>query len=150
MSFKSELDMLQYICLNFSKQDILKYAVEYKQPFLYVVRSVLPKVISFIKEDSELQFNMLLDMTAIHYPDRSEPFQIRYLFYSSKLKKRLTIYIFSTEDVPIQTISNVYLNADWYERELHEMFGILFDYHSDFRALFLSDCETYPLRKDKL
>lgn len=150
MSFKNEFDMLKYIALNFSKQDILRYASEQRRPVLYVVRSILPKIISFIKEDVELQFSMLLDMTAIHYPEKNEPFQIMYHFYSPKLKQRLTIYIFLAEDLPIQTISNIYLNADWYEREIHEMFGILFDYHTDFRSLFLSDCDSHPLRKDKI
>lgn len=148
MSFKSKQDMLQYICLNFSKQDVEKYSIEFNQPILYVVRSVLPKIISFIKEDAELQFDMLMDMTAIHYPEKNEPFQIMYHFYSSKLKQRLTIYTSSTEDLPLQSISNICLNADWYEREIHEMYGILFDYHPDFRTLFLTDDKKYPFKRN--
>ena len=149
MYFKNVTDMLQYICLNFSKQDIIEKSVEHSYPVLKVVRSVLVDLLIFLKEDTELQFNIFVDLTAVHYPDRTDKFQLIYQVYSLSSKCRLFILVDTSDDLPIQSVSGVYQNAGWFEREVYEMFGISFDYHDDLRRLFLSECEKNPLRKTK-
>ena len=99
----------------------------------------------------EFQFNMLIDETAVDYwPQEAPRFHLVYQLYSLPLNVRLRLRAPLDGHSPhLRTIEGVYPNANWYEREIFDMFGIRFDGHSDLRRILMPyDWEGHPLRKD--
>ena len=102
-----------------------------------------------LKEDTELNFEMLIDITAVDYPKRNKRFEVVYHLLSLTNKNRLRVKIFVNDDTPLPTLTEMYRGAGWYEREVWDMYGILFDGNNDLRRI-LTDYgfEGHPLRKD--
>ncbi len=99
----------------------------------------------------EFGFEMLADLTAVDYwPQESSRFHLVYQFASLEHNIRLTLRVPLDGDEPsLSTVEGVYPNANWYERELFDMFGVTFEGHSDLRRLLMPhDWEGHPLRKD--
>ena len=107
------------------------------------------KVISFLRDDPICKFSSLIDICGVDYPARSRRFDVVYHMLSMAHNTRIRIKITTDETVPVQTITSLFPNANWYEREAFDMYGILFNEHPDLRRL-LTDYgfEGYPLRKD--
>ena len=102
-----------------------------------------------LKEDTELNFEMLIDITAVDYPKRNKRFEVVYHLLSLTNKNRLRVKIFVNDDMPLPSLTEMYKGAGWYEREVWDMYGILFDGNNDLRRI-LTDYgfEGHPLRKD--
>ncbi len=102
-----------------------------------------------LKEDTELNFEMLIDITAVDYPKRNKRFEVVYHLLSLTNKNRLRVKIFVNDDTPLPSLTEMYKGAGWYEREVWDMYGILFDGNNDLRRI-LTDYgfEGHPLRKD--
>ena len=99
----------------------------------------------------EFNFDMLEDETAVDYwPQENPRFHLVYFFYSMKDKQVIGLRSpLAGNDPHIQTIEGIFPNANWFEREIWDMFGIHFDGHSDLRRLLMPhDWEGFPLRKD--
>ena len=99
----------------------------------------------------EYGFDMLIDETAVDYwPQESPRFNLVYQLYSMKQNMMLGLRTPLDGNAPhISTIEGVYPNANWYEREIWDMFGVRFDGHSDLRRILMPhDWEGFPQRKD--
>ncbi len=99
----------------------------------------------------EFQFNMLIDETAVDYwPQEAPRFHLVYQLYSMPFNLRLRLRLPLDGNAPhLRTLESVFPNANWYEREVWDMFGIRFDGHSDLRRILMPyDWEGHPLRKD--
>lgn len=99
----------------------------------------------------EFEFEMLEDETAVDYwPEEAPRFHIVYQIYSYKHNERICLRVPLNGNFPsIPTIERVYPNANWYEREVWDMFGIRYEGHSDLRRILMPhDWEGHPLRKD--
>jgi len=99
----------------------------------------------------EFEFEMLEDETAVDYwPEETPRFHIVYQIYSYKHNERICLRVPLNGNSPsIPTIEGVYPNANWYEREVWDMFGIHYEGHSDLRRILMPhDWEGHPLRKD--
>lgn len=99
----------------------------------------------------EHAFEMLADLTAVDYwPEQQPRFHLVYQFNSYSKFMRLEVRVPLNGNAPsIDTITNVYPNANWHERELFDMFGIKFNNHPDLRRLLMPhEWEGHPLRKD--
>lgn len=106
-------------------------------------------LLNFLKNHYWLKFKTLISITAIDFPERSERFEVNYFLLSHKLNKRIIIRV-STDDVrPIPSITSIYKSANWYEREVWDLFGVFFAGHPDLRRI-LTDYgfEGFPFRKD--
>ncbi len=112
-------------------------------------REDIIKVISFLRDDPICKFSSLIDICGVDYPARARRFDVVYHMLSMAHNTRIRIKITTDEIVPVQTITSLFPNANWYEREAFDMYGILFNEHPDLRRL-LTDYgfEGYPLRKD--
>ena len=106
---------------------------------------------------SEAGFDMLIDITAIDWNKNAMRFDVVYFLYSNKNKNRIRIKTSLNEkECHIHTAEKIYPSANWYEREVWDMYGIKFDEHSDMRRFYMSEDffdkktgQTYhPLRKD--
>jgi NADH-quinone oxidoreductase subunit C len=108
------------------------------------------EICRFLKEDTELQFNLCEDVTAIDWSRRKNRFTVVYHIYSMKNSFRLAIKADVDEsDCSIDSIASVWKTADWEERETYDMYGIIFNNHPDLRRMYMpEEFEYYPLRKD--
>ena len=92
---------------------------------------------------------MLLDVTAVDYPERDERFEVVYHLLSLKHNQRVRVKLAADEETPVPSVTEVFNSANWLEREAWDMYGIYFSGHPDLRRL-LTDYgfEGHPLRKD--
>ena len=112
-------------------------------------RAEVMTVISFLRDDPICKFSSLIDICGVDYPSRERRFDVVYHMLSMAHNTRIRIKVTTDEAVPVHSIVSLFPNANWYEREVFDMYGILFDEHPDLRRL-LTDYgfEGYPLRKD--
>ena len=99
----------------------------------------------------ELGFKMLLAVTAVDYWPQLEPrFHVLYFLYSMEQNLNLIVRVPLDGNAPhVRTAEGVYPNANWYEREVYDMFGVTFVGHSDLRRILMpKDWQGHPLRKD--
>ena len=107
------------------------------------------QVIQDLKEDKNLQYDQLIDLTAIDYPSREKRFEIVYILLSMTQNKRIVVKASLKENENIDSITLIHKSADWYERECYDLFGIKFLNHPDLRRIMTDyNFEGHPLRKD--
>jgi len=107
------------------------------------------KIILFLKDHPNTSFDVLVDICAVDYPDRKNRFEIVYQLLSISLNLRMKLKLQVKEDEPVESLSNIYPCANWYEREIWDLFGISFENHPDLRRILTDyDFEGFPLRKD--
>ena len=115
----------------------------------HVVPKKIIEIMTFLKSNKGLSFSTLIDITAIDYPDRNKRFDVVYHLLSMTENLRCRV-IFSIEDqFLVDSITSVFECANWFEREVFDLYGIKFKLHPDMRRI-LTDYgfEGYPLRKD--
>ena len=104
-----------------------------------------------LKEDPELAFNFLMDLTVVDYlGKKSSRFEVVYQLYSLPLNHRLRVKVpLGSENPEIASLTPLWKSADWLEREAWDMFGIRFLGHPDLRRILLyEEFQGHPLRKD--
>jgi len=107
------------------------------------------RIILFLKDHPNTSFDVLVDICAVDYPDRKNRFEIVYQLLSISLNLRMKLKLQAKEDEPVESLSNIYPCANWYEREIWDLFGISFENHPDLRRILTDyDFEGFPLRKD--
>jgi NADH-quinone oxidoreductase subunit C len=109
----------------------------------------LEPLVEFLRDDPACRFSTLVDITAIDNPDRSTRFDMVYHFLSMYRNHRIRVKVAVREDEMVPSLIGLYPAANWFEREVFDMFGILFSGHPDLRRI-LTDYgfRGYPLRKD--
>jgi len=102
-----------------------------------------------LKSDAETPFNYLSDLTCVHYPDnKSAPFELVYQLYSISTNERVRLKA-AVNGQGIESVTSLWPAADWPEREVFDLFGVVFHNHPDLRRILLPpDWEGHPLRKD--
>jgi NADH-quinone oxidoreductase subunit C len=112
-------------------------------------RSRIVEVCDFLKRHPETPFNYLSDLTCVHLPDRREaPFEIVYNLYSIPANERVRLNV-AVNGGGVDTVTGVWPAANWLEREVYDLFGVVFNNHPDLRRILLPpDWEGHPLRKD--
>lgn len=105
--------------------------------------------VEFLKADATCRFSTLVDITAVDYPSRAKRFDVVYHFLSMYQNHRVRLRVSIREDDMVPSIVDVHPSANWFEREVFDMFGILFTGHPDLRRI-LTDYgfRGHPLRKD--
>jgi NADH-quinone oxidoreductase subunit C len=110
-------------------------------------RDAIVEVLATLK--SEFEFQQLIDLCAVDYPDRPFRFDVVYHLLSVTKNLRLRVKIQTDEEKPVQSATSVYPCADWFEREAFDMCGVLFSGHPDLRRILTDYGFTgHPLRKD--
>jgi len=116
---------------------------------LEVRRAEVINVLTFLRDDPICKFTQLIDIAGVDYPSRARRFEVVYHMLSMSQNTRIRVKISTDEDTPVLSCAAVFPNADWYEREAFDMYGVAFENHPDLRRI-LTDYgfEGYPLRKD--
>ena len=105
--------------------------------------------LTYLRDDPNCLFKVLLDICGVDYPDKSKRFEIVYHLQSLRLNQRIRVKVLCEEEEIIPSVSGVFSSANWYERETWDLYGIMFSDHPDLRRL-LTDYgfDGHPLRKD--
>jgi NADH-quinone oxidoreductase subunit C len=109
----------------------------------------LPALVAFLRDDAGCQFTALVDITAVDHPARAARFDLVYHFLSMVRNLRIRVRAAVVLDQVVPSISALHPSANWFEREVFDMYGILFSGHPDLRRI-LTDYgfRGHPLRKD--
>jgi NADH-quinone oxidoreductase subunit C len=112
-------------------------------------RDGLTRLMKLVRDDANCLFKVLLDVTAVDYPEREERFEVVYNLLSLSHNQRIRIKVPADEQAPVPSMVPLFSSAGWFEREVWDMFGIFFTDHPDLRRM-LTDYgfEGHPLRKD--
>jgi NADH-quinone oxidoreductase subunit C len=141
-------DLRETIALR-QERAILATEIRYGELTVTVTPGVIPEFVAYLRSDSNCRFTTLIDITAVDRPARERRFDIVYHFLSMHLNQRIRVKAEVREDELVPSIVGEFPSADWYEREVFDMYGVLFSGHPDLRRI-LTDYgfRGYPLRKD--
>jgi len=128
---------------------VLGWSVTHGELTVQIAPTSLAAFCEFLKSDPSCKFSTLVDITGIDHPEREARFEVVYHFLSMYQNHRIRVKCAIREQDMLASITEVYPAANWFEREVFDMFGILFTGHPDLRRI-LTDYgfRGYPLRKD--
>ncbi len=117
-----------------------------------VAPEALHEVIAFLKDNETLRFNFLTDVCGIHYPDYTEDRQLAVVYHMhnwlDNVRIRIKTYL-SIKNPVVNTVSDLFLSANWQERETYDFYGIIFKNHPQLkRILNMDEMVSFPLRKE--
>ena len=128
---------------------VVSTAIAFDELTVTITNAELVEFVEFLKTNSACQFTTLVDITAVDYPGREKRFEVVYHFLSMTQNHRIRMKVHIEEDEMVETIVPCHPSANWFEREVYDMYGIAFANHPDLRRL-LTDYgfRGHPLRKD--
>ena len=128
---------------------VIATSVAFDELCVQIQPAHLLEFVEFLRDDGACRFTSLVDITAIDYPERGERFEVVYHFLSMYQNQRIRVKLAVDEQAMVPSIHTLHPSANWFEREVFDMFGILFSGHPDLRRL-LTDYgfRGHPLRKD--
>ncbi len=141
-------DLAEYIEESL-EGSVTGYGFEKDELVIKAVPEGIRKVLQFLKDDKECACQTLIDICGVDYPGRAERFDVIYNLLSLRQNHRIRVKIQVAEEILVPTMTEIYSSAGWYEREVWDMYGVLFNGHPDLRRI-LTDYgfEGHPQRKD--
>jgi len=148
MSDESIQDLAEHIQENL-EGSILKQEFLLGELTFTIERDKVLKVLQFLRDDPECQFKMLVDICGADYPDRLERFEVVYHLLSLSNNQRIRVKLSASETTPVASAVSMFNAANWFEREVWDMYGVYFSHHPDLRRI-LTDYgfDGHPQRKD--
>jgi len=126
---------------------LLEAMEDRKQAILTVDRARLMEIGLHLREEEK--FDMLADLTAVDWPKREKRFDVVLNLYSFSKNERLRLKVWAADAEEVPSVVSVWPTANWQEREVFDMFGIVFSGHPNLKRILLPDeWQGYPLRKD--
>ncbi len=128
---------------------VLGWNVTFGELSIDVAPANIAGFVEFLKSDPSCRFSSLVDITAVDYPQRAKRFDVVYHFLSMYQNHRIRLRVAVRDGDTVPSITGIHPSADWFEREIFDMFGIIFSGHPDLRRI-LTDYgfRGHPLRKD--
>ena len=125
------------------------YTIAYHELTVAAQAAEIVSVMRFLRDDPRCLFWSIIDITAVDWPGRERRFDVVYHLLSPKHNVRIRIQVETGEATPVPSIIEVFRGADWFEREVFDLYGVVFSGHPDMRRL-LTDYgfDGHPLRKD--
>ncbi len=133
--------------------DVLEVLDQGGDAAVYVKRESLRQVLKTLKSDAEFGFDILMDLFAVdylHWAEKSQRFEVVYNLFSTSKNQRLFVKVAVPEkDANVDSVVSVWPAANWYEREVWDMFGVSFKGHPNLkRILMYEEFQGHALRKD--
>ena len=130
-------------------KSISSHVITNNELILSISSDKIIEVLTFLRDDSSCQFKVLVDICGVDFPEREIRYEVIYNLLSLTHNQRIRLKVMTNSENPIPSVVSVYSTAAWYEREVWDMFGIIFSKHPDLRRI-LTDYgfEGHPLRKD--
>jgi NADH-quinone oxidoreductase subunit C len=116
---------------------------------LRVARDSIVGVLTTLRDDPELRYQQLMEMVGVDYPENSERFEVDYCLLSLSNNRRIRVKLSTDEATPVPSVTGIWPVAGWLEREIWDLYGVLFDGNPDLRRI-LTDYgfQGHPFRKD--
>ena len=148
MAFATLKDLGEYVA-GALDPDVIDWRLEHGQLIVAVRRGAIERTLLFLRDDANTQFEQLLDVCGVDYPEEEERFEVNYQLLSLKHNQRVRVKVRTDEETPVPSVAALYPSATWYERETYDMYGVFFSDNPDLRRI-LTDYgfEGHPLRKD--
>jgi NADH-quinone oxidoreductase subunit C len=148
MSLQDLKDLQSYLKTALSKA-ILKSEISHGEFAITVRRESVREVLSFLRDDAACNFKQLVDVAGVDYPTRDERFDVVYHLLSLNHNIRIRVKIQTDEKTPVDSVVDLFSTANWFEREVWDMYGVYFRDHPDLRRI-LTDYgfAGHPQRKD--
>ncbi|RKU48707.1 NADH-ubiquinone oxidoreductase 30.4 kDa subunit, mitochondrial [Coniochaeta pulveracea] len=116
---------------------------------IYIAPAGVIPVFSFLKYNTAAEFTTVSDITAVDFPTRDQRFEVVYNLLSVRHNARIRVKTYADEVSPVPSITSLFDGANWYEREVFDLFGVFFTGHPDLRRIMTDyGFEGHPLRKD--
>ena len=130
--------------------DEIEEVVHHAGQVSVLVRSArLGEVLGFLRDDEACQCDLLIDQCGADFPDREQRFEVIYHLYSIPKGHFLRLKVRAAEGEEVPTATGLWPTADWFEREIFDLFGVPFRDHPDLRRILMPDhWRGHPLRKD--
>lgn len=123
--------------------------IEFEELTVDATLSGIVDLIDFLRTDPNCMFSTLIDITAVDHPARPARFDVVYHLLSMYRNQRIRVKVAVREDDYVPTLVGIFPGANWYEREVFDLFGILFSGHPDLRRIVTDyGFRGHPLRKD--
>jgi NADH-quinone oxidoreductase subunit C len=124
-------------------------SISFGELSIVVSRDRIADVLTQLRDDAKCQFEVLIDICGVDYPERAGRFDVVYHLLSPRLNQRIRVKIATDETTPVPSVNDVFPAANWYEREIYDLYGVRFTGHPDLRRI-LTDYgfQGHPLRKD--
>ena len=141
-------DLGEYITDTFL-DEIVERQLRLDELTVTVRRDDILEVLKVLRDDANCQFKQLVDVCGVDYPEKETRFAVVYNLLSLTHNLRIRIKIWTDEDTPVPSACELFSSANWWEREVWDLFGVYFSGHPDLRRI-LTDYgfEGHPLRKD--
>jgi NADH dehydrogenase (ubiquinone) Fe-S protein 3 len=128
---------------------IQQFSVWKDELTIYIPPQAVVPVFTFLKYHSAAEYTQVSDITAVDFPTKDQRFEIVYNLLSVRHNSRIRVKTYADEATPVPSITSLYDGANWYEREVYDMFGVFFTDHPDLRRIMTDyGFDGHPLRKD--
>ncbi|HET7185915.1 MAG TPA: NADH-quinone oxidoreductase subunit C [Terriglobales bacterium] len=117
------------------------------QNYMVADSSIVFQLLQVLRDDED--FDYCVDITAVHYPQRAEQFDLVWILYSFPRNERIRVKTLLQDGAPAPSVTSLWSTANWLEREVFDMFGIRFEGHPDLKRILLPEgWQGHPLRKE--
>ncbi len=136
--------------LKSTYSDVILSEVElYGQTTLEVAKEKLKDVLKFFKQTPEPGYVVLMDLTGVDYLEPEKRTKVIYWLHNPLTYERVRIITYARRNDSLPSVTDLWEGADWYERELFDLWGVVFDGHPDLKRILMpDDWVGHPLRKD--
>ncbi|MFO1014449.1 MAG: NADH-quinone oxidoreductase subunit C [Caulobacteraceae bacterium] len=145
----ADLEALGATIAKLGKAHVISTEVAFGELNVTAPAASIVELIRLLRDHADLQFQQLIDVCGVDYPQRAQRFDVVYHLLSLTRNRRVRVKVATDEDTAVPSITPVFAVADWFEREAFDMYGIFFDGHPDLRRI-LTDYgfHGHPMRKD--
>lgn len=146
---QEKLEHLAHAIANTVSDRLKSWDITKGELTLWTDPSHIVPLLTFLREDAEMRFSQLVDVCGVDYPDRPQRFEVVYNLLSLTKNLRVRVKLMVDEVTPVPSVVDVYPSANWFEREVWDMYGVFFSNHPDLRRI-LTDYgfDGHPQRKD--
>jgi len=128
---------------------IQQFSVWKDELVIYIPPQGVIPVFTFLKNHTAAEYTQISDITCVDYPTREQRFEVVYNMLSVRHNSRIRVKTYADEARPVPSICELYDGANWYEREVYDLFGVFFTGHPDLRRIMTDyGFDGHPLRKD--
>jgi NADH dehydrogenase (ubiquinone) Fe-S protein 3 len=128
---------------------IQQFSVWKDELAIYIAPAGVIPVMTFLKYHTAAEYTQVSDITAVDYPTKDQRFEVVYNLLSIRHNSRIRVKTYADEATPVPSICDLYDGANWYEREVYDLFGVFFVGHPDLRRIMTDyGFDGHPLRKD--